>query len=132
MIPRPKDDVLVSLVMLSSYDKDNISPWTDEALMKHGFNEQQTIFLSISLIALRMNLWIDILADNYGDQVSRTIELQAMENLKEANKQGFKTIFDALRTAEQMGLREGSQIGLDRTLAAGLMDYCTLQRNVRR
>lgn len=125
MIPRPKDDVLVSLVMLSSHDKDNISLWTDEALMKHGFNEQQTIFLSISLMALRMKLWIDILADNYGDPVSRTIELQAMENLKETNIQGFKTIFDALRTAEQMGLREGSQNGLDRTLACRVMDFCT-------
>jgi len=122
MTPRMDDDALAGIVLLSAHDRDD-STWPSDVVKEYDLlDENQKSFISVSLMGLKVNIFLDLINDIYGKEIAQKIENNVLNNLKEANNLGFKTLFEVIRTVEQIGLMETYEVGIDRTIAAGLMD----------
>jgi len=122
MTPQMPDDELVGTVLMSGHDRDD-SIWPSNIIKRYElFDENQKAFISITLFIIKIIIFLDLINDVYGRDVALKVEKSVMENLKESKEKGLKTLLEAIRYAEEMALRETSNLGIDKTIASGLMD----------
>jgi hypothetical protein len=123
MTPQRPDDELTSIVLFSAHDRDN-SIWPSNITkMYELFDENQKAFISINLFIIKIIIFLDLISDVYGKDVALKVEKNVMDNLKESNEKGFKDFLETIRSAEEMALIGNSRLGIDKTIASGLMDF---------
>jgi hypothetical protein len=122
MTPRMTDEKLAWIVLMSANERDD-SIWPSNIIKRYElFDEEQKAFISISLFIIKMIIFLDLINDVYGRDVALKVEKSVMDNLKTSKEKGLKTLLEAIRHAEEMALRMTSKLGIDKTIASGLMD----------
>ena len=123
MTPRMTDEELPGIVLMSANDRDD-PIWPSNIIKRYElFDEEQKAFISITLIIIKTIIFLDLINDVFGRDVSLKVENNVMSNLKESKEKGINTFFEAIRYAEEMALRETSTLGIDKAIASGLMDF---------
>jgi hypothetical protein len=123
MTPRMPDDELAGIVLFSAHERDD-SIWPSSITKIYElFDENQKAFISITLFIIKIIIFLDLINDVYGKDVALKVEKNVMDNLKESNEKGFKTFLETIRYAEEMALSGNSRLGIDKTIASGLMDF---------
>lgn len=123
MTPQRPDDELTSIVLFSAHDRDD-SIWPSNITkMYELFDEDQKAFISVNLFIIKTIIFLDLISDAYGKDVALKVEKNVMDNLKKSNEKGFKDFLETIRSAEEMALSGNSRLGIDKTIASGLMDF---------
>ena len=123
MTPQRSDDELTSIVLFSAHDRDD-SIWPSNITkMYELFDEDQKAFIAVNLFIVKIIIFLDLISDVYGKDVALKVEKNVMDNLKKSNEKGFKDFLETIRSAEEMALSGNSRLGIDKTIASGLMDF---------
>ena len=122
MTPQMPDDELAGIVLMSAHDRDD-SIWPNSLIKTYELlHENLKAFISITLFIIKVIIFLDLISDVYGTDVALKIEKNVMDNLKKSKEEGINTFFEAIRS-EEIALKETSKLGIDKTIASGLMDF---------
>jgi len=105
--PKPKDKMLISLIMLSSDYREGAGKnnfWKENSEMKTFYNnlnnEVEKPFLEMSLFTQRILLWLDLTKDIFGEEVHKRIKNNIFAQLRKPTDLGLSDWFNAVETAK--------------------------------
>lgn len=125
LFPKPADDILAAFILQSSDFRKDSGKWDESRELIELHNSlygDHKEFLMVSVLLMRIHLWLYTIKDIYGDEAFRNIKKKVFAKFTQAKKHGIETWFGVIALAENMKIRNTLKTDLDTATALALME----------
>jgi Zn-dependent protease with chaperone function len=123
----PNLEDLIVFVIQSVTLKESPGGWEeDESLNKLyiDLEDEKKNLIDLSAMVIRINLWLDLIKDVYGEAKANSAKDKLLENFPKSKEHGIEDLFKTLDICEKFSYHpDFFQPGSDHLVAMGLMQY---------
>jgi len=131
LFPKPADDILAAFILQTSDFRKDSGKWDESRELIELHNSlygDHKEFLMVSVLLMRIHLWLYTIKDIYGDDAFQNIKKKVFAQFTQAKEHDIETLFGVIALAENMKTVENRKTSntlttdLDTTTALALME----------